>query len=901
MATSQKLIFQNSEAVKNAIMDSQKKEIAELYEKWADEIGKKAEQYSKKTTPSSVVAERQMKELQKQLKATSHEVSNEIHSKIKKNMYTIADAVVADNVKWLESFGFSADGLNAAFSYVPDEIVRNLVTGQIYQGGWNLSSKIWGDNEATLKSTYQIVAKGLAENKPIYDIAKELEQYVSPSKQKNWNPVLAMKNTKTGKIEYKRIYKKQVDYNAQRLARTLVQHSYQQSFIAVTKDNPFIEDYIWHSNGSRVCPLCLARDKKHFKKDELPMDHPNGMCTMEPAVAKDMVDQLANWFNNPDGTYPEIDKFASNFGYEVKQIGTPLDFVNKYGMSTKSPNAWFNGLTQIQKAEAKALKDKSGMTWNKWYETYIQSTGDPTQDFIKKYGTSTKSPNAWYNSISAAQKAEAKLLKEKSGLNWTQWYEQNIFAGGGKTTVKKTVEAKVETKVKVKAFNEAQEKYLKPYGYSVDNMPINFSEWSHKISHDEATEILVKMGSSWSDKHPYQVIEKYFKQNLTSSKFIEVDASDVAKVVTKKKTIKELGAVSKDNLDDYIELANSGNSKAYTELHKLFKKHGLDLDNYVYSDGPTDFFDLDDYYFKKAKKKVIEGESKVTTTTTTKEVITKESFKTKYSKEQFKDIVSDAYYNDSKEAIKVIEEFLDLQGLPKSNYMNLYGQYTPNKLKNVMDDFYSNASTPKPKTNVSSSTGTFDSNKWLDSLKKNDLSVIERDWTNNWLSTLTKKEKDAVTTYTGSAYSDMNRYLRGQQSSTRFAKEIEECKKALEKASLPEETIVRRGAGTSVLKNLGIGDITPENRDKFIGAIIHDKGFMSTSPDASGGFSGVEYVIKLPAGSQAMYVAPISKFKYEKELLINCGGKFVIEELEFDKFNPSEIKRVYMTLMNLQN
>ena len=33
-----------------------------------------------------------------------------------------------------------------------------------------------------------------------------------------------------------------VDYNAQRLARTLVQHSYQQSVIAVTKDNPFVTE-----------------------------------------------------------------------------------------------------------------------------------------------------------------------------------------------------------------------------------------------------------------------------------------------------------------------------------------------------------------------------------------------------------------------------------------------------------------------------------------------------------------------------------------------------------------------------------------------------------------------------------------------------------------------------------
>ena len=307
------LTFKDAEAARDAIMVTQKKEIADLYEKWADEIGERAKYYSHKSTASSVVSERQMKELRKMLQATGQEVSKEIYSKIKSNMYTIADSVVASNVNWLASFGFSKDGLNAAFNFVPDQTVRNLITGQIYNSGWSLSQRIWGDNEATMKDIYRIMAKGLAENKTVYEIAKELQSYVSPSVRLPWNPVLAMKNTKTGNIQFKRIYKGQIDYNAQRLARTLAQHSYQQSFIATTQNNPFITEYVWRSNGSRACQLCKDRDGVHFKKDELPMDHPNGMCTMDLVVVDNMVDQLTDWFNSPDGTYPEIDQFASNF------------------------------------------------------------------------------------------------------------------------------------------------------------------------------------------------------------------------------------------------------------------------------------------------------------------------------------------------------------------------------------------------------------------------------------------------------------------------------------------------------------------------------------------------------------------------------------------------------------
>ncbi len=666
MASKQPLIFKDAIKARDAIVASQKKEIAKLYENWADEIGEKAKFYSHKSTASSVVSERYMKELQKQLRATSQQISNEVYSKIKNNLYIVSDAVVADNIKWLESFGFSSEGLNAAFSYVPDEVIRNLITGQIYDSGWSLSARIWSDNEKTLKDIYQIMAKGVAENKPIYDIAKDLESYVRPSAKKSWNPILAMKNTKTGKIEYKRLYKKQVDYNAQRLARTLVQHGYQQSFIATTQKNPFITEYVWHSNGSRPCELCQDRDGMNFAKEDLPMDHPNGMCTMEPVVAENMVDQLADWFNSPDGTYPEIDEFAGNFGYQVTKTGTVQDFINKYGMSAKSPNAWFNSLSQIQKAEAKILKEQSGLTWNKWYE-------------------------------------------------------QNIYSGDGSNLGGKTI----------KVFNEAQEKYLKPYGFSPDNMPKNFDDWSYKLTHEQGAEILKSMGTSWGDPHPYQQLMKYFDANLSSSKFV----------------------------------------------------------------------------------------------TTTKKV---------------------------KAASKVVTKTDDV----------------------------------------------IDTTAWYDSIHKNNLGTMET-WTDDWLKVLVDSERDAVHTYTGSAYENMNEYLRGLRKTTYYEDEIKACQSALSKASLPRETIVRRGSGYNMLDELGFDRITPDSKSNFIGAIVQDKGFVSTSPDSSGGFSGsIEYVIRLPQGSQAMYIAPISRFRSEKELLINCGGKYIVEDIEFNGYG--DVKKIYMTLINLQ-
>ena len=409
------LFFQDAEKAKKNIMIKQQKEIAQLYEDWADDIEQRAKYYSHKTTSSAPLSERYYKELKKQLQKTSDEVTREVYGKIKSNIYTVADAVVADNVKWLEGFGFSPDGLNAAFSYVPHEIVQNLVTGQIYDSGWSLSSRIWGDNQQTLKDIYTVMAGGLAKNKPIYEIAKDLESYVRPNVRLPWNLRMA---------DGKKIYKKQVDYNAQRLARTLVQHGYQQSFLAVTQKNPFVTEYVWISNGSRVCPLCASRNGTHYKKDELPLDHPNGMCTMSPVVVDDIVDQLANWFNSPDGTYPEIDAFASNFGYKPSKIDSVDKFINQYGKSSKTPKSWYNTLSPIQKAEAKALKDASGKTWDKWYLDNIYD-GDGSNiggSKSKKAKTKSKSVNNaipnyndWINVIKK-QKESDMLNKEKEWM-----------------------------------------------------------------------------------------------------------------------------------------------------------------------------------------------------------------------------------------------------------------------------------------------------------------------------------------------------------------------------------------------------------------------------------------------------------------------------------------------------
>jgi len=176
---------------------------------------------------------------------------------------------------------------------------------------------------------------------------------------------------------------------------------------------------------------------------------------------------------------------------------------------------------------------------------------------------------------------------------------------------------------------------------------------------------------------------------------------------------------------------------------------------------------------------------------------------------------------------------------------------------------------------------------WNDLIDKNDLDVME-DWTNDWLNVISDEEREGVRTYTGSAYTNMNQYLRGITDNNRFPEEIKNCTSALEKASMPERTIVTRGSGWGAIEGLvGEGNgkellerLRNGELDVLNGAILNDKGFLSTTPDLSGGFDGsVRYMISIPEGAQAMYVDSISKYRGELELLIQRDSKFLVHEV----------------------
>lgn len=294
------LKLKDAEKARDAIMKSQKKQIEKLYRNAAKEVANRAKALRHRTNISSQMRVVYLNQLEKQLDVEIAKISAELTNITKNGMANVSKAVVDNTLSNLSKLGINKVGL---LSRVPDDVVRSIATGNVYETGWSLSKRIWGIQQKTMQDIHTVVANGIAQNKSAYDIAKDLEKYVDPKAAKQW--------------EWKKVYpntNRKIDYNAQRLARTLTQHAFQQATERTNNPNPFVTGYEWHSAliHGRTCAECEARNGTIYAKGDVPMDHPQGLCTILPVVQQSLTDvanQIADWNESDPGTYPEIDAF----------------------------------------------------------------------------------------------------------------------------------------------------------------------------------------------------------------------------------------------------------------------------------------------------------------------------------------------------------------------------------------------------------------------------------------------------------------------------------------------------------------------------------------------------------------------------------------------------------------
>ena len=246
----------------------------------------------------------------------------------------------------------------------------------------------------------------------------------------------------------------------------MMSHAYQEAFERSTEKDPWVDAYKWNiSANHRVCHLCIERAENDeyglgagiYPKGEVPLDHPNGQCFLtivQSKTSEQVVNDIANWYNGTGDPKmnSKIDEFAQSLGYKLTDKVTPQSLVSKYGKSSgKQFNGWYSKLSAEDKAIAKGLKDKEGLTWQGWYTKYVKN-GQANSDVAKASSVERKvkfNGNKWLKKAKSVTESEmlaaedaqfAKFTESQidairlySGSSYTKMNSYLRYIGAGKT------------------------------------------------------------------------------------------------------------------------------------------------------------------------------------------------------------------------------------------------------------------------------------------------------------------------------------------------------------------------------------------------------------------------------------------------------------------------------------
>ena len=185
--------------------------------------------------------------------------------------------------------------LQAIVDITNRQLVEQMVKGEIYYNGRGLDKLLWEATKCAEDKLNLAITSCIAEGMGAAEMSQNLKEFAKGGHH-TWSRNKIREKLGAG---YARKYSGGLDYEALRLARTTITHQAQLATLATPKINPYMNAVIWHSDhqAGRTCQQCIDRNgtKYYLNKESVPLDHPNGMCWLEPAysmtpeeIAKDM-------------------------------------------------------------------------------------------------------------------------------------------------------------------------------------------------------------------------------------------------------------------------------------------------------------------------------------------------------------------------------------------------------------------------------------------------------------------------------------------------------------------------------------------------------------------------------------------------------------------------------------
>lgn len=185
------------------------------------------------------------------------------------------------------------------------DTVEQLIRGKLYEDRKGLDKRLWSCTNTSGEKIEDAVASCMAEGMSAADMAENLKQFAMGGHH-TWSRNKIREKLGSG---YARKYSGGLDYESLRLARTTITHQAQIETINTKRVNPYMGGVQWHSNheAGRTCDACNALDGRLFiiDKEDIPLDHPNGACWLEPvwmingkkATPEDIAKDMRAWAN----------------------------------------------------------------------------------------------------------------------------------------------------------------------------------------------------------------------------------------------------------------------------------------------------------------------------------------------------------------------------------------------------------------------------------------------------------------------------------------------------------------------------------------------------------------------------------------------------------------------------
>lgn len=234
-------------------------------------------------------------ELLKVVMKYNSKVANDL-SDINKQMMQL---LMGDDYKQIK------DQVDKLVDIVNADTVEQLIRGKVYEDRKGLDKRLWSCTNTSGEKIEDAVASCMAEGMGAAEMAQNLKEFAMGGHH-TWSRNKIREKLGSG---YARKYSGGLDYEALRLARTTITHQSQIETINTKKVNPYMSGVQWHSNheAGRTCDACNALDGRLFiiDKEDIPLDHPNGACWLEPvwmingkkATPEDIAKDMRAWAN----------------------------------------------------------------------------------------------------------------------------------------------------------------------------------------------------------------------------------------------------------------------------------------------------------------------------------------------------------------------------------------------------------------------------------------------------------------------------------------------------------------------------------------------------------------------------------------------------------------------------